>query len=113
MNDAPDQNPESNHAGSNSENDLQHSASNVSPAKEGLRHRRNAAEIAGETVTVVGASAGRFPRVDTDDDSGGESTGHSAFMVGAGILISRVIGVIRQRVFAHYLGTSDAAGRFH
>jgi hypothetical protein len=34
------------------------------------------------------------------------------FMVGAGILISRIIGVIRQRVFAHYLGTSDAAGAF-
>src|SRR5690349_22054142 len=33
-------------------------------------------------------------------------------MVGAGILISRIIGVIRQRVFAHYLGTSDAAGAF-
>ena len=33
-------------------------------------------------------------------------------MVGAGILISRIIGVVRQRVFAHYLGTSDAAGAF-
>jgi len=41
-----------------------------------------------------------------------ESTGRSALMVGAGILISRIIGVIRQRVFAHYLGTSDAAGAF-
>src|SRR5438067_6132517 len=34
-------------------------------------------------------------------------------MVGAGILISRIIGVIRQRVFAHYLGFSDAAGAFN
>src|SRR5438046_9485242 len=34
-------------------------------------------------------------------------------MVGAGILISRLIGVIRQRVFAHYLGISDAAGAFN
>jgi putative peptidoglycan lipid II flippase len=33
-------------------------------------------------------------------------------MVGAGILISRIIGVVRQRVFAYYLGTSDAAGAF-
>ena len=112
MNDAPEQNPESNRAGSNSDNDSQHSASNVSPAKEGLRHRRNASEIAGETVEVVGESTGRFPRAETDDNSGGESTGRSAFMVGAGILISRIIGVIRQRVFAHYLGTSDAAGAF-
>ena len=33
-------------------------------------------------------------------------------MVGAGILISRIIGVIRQRVFSHYLGIGDAAGAF-
>src|SRR6266849_5595473 len=70
----------------------------------------NASEIAGETVAVVGESTGRFPRPDIID--GGESTGKHAFMVGAGILISRVIGVVRQRVFAHYLGTSDAAGAF-
>ena len=84
----------------------------MSPASEGFRRRRNAAEIAGETVEVVGESTGRFPRVNGDDSGGGESTGRSAFMVGAGILISRIIGVIRQRVFAHYLGTSDAAGAF-
>jgi putative peptidoglycan lipid II flippase len=34
-------------------------------------------------------------------------------MVGAGILLSRIIGVVRQRVFAHYLGISDAAGAFN
>ena len=70
----------------------------------------NAAEIAGETVAVVGESTGRFPRPPAK--STGESTGKHAFLVGAGILISRVIGVVRQRVFAHYLGTSDAAGAF-
>src|ERR1051325_8159992 len=72
--------------------------------------RRNAAEIAGETIDVVGESTGRFPRPGAVDV--GEHTGKHAFMVGAGILISRIIGVIRQRVFAHYLGTSDAAGAF-
>src|SRR5437773_7386007 len=72
--------------------------------------RRNASEIAGETIETVGSSTGRFPRPTQSD--GGESTGKHAFLVGAGILISRVIGVIRQRVFAHYLGTSDAAGAF-
>src|SRR5262249_6422113 len=72
--------------------------------------RRNAAEIAGETVEVVGESTGRFPR--SADAGNGEHTGSHAFMVGAGILISRIIGVIRQRVFAHYLGFSDAAGAF-
>ncbi|HXI23373.1 MAG TPA: murein biosynthesis integral membrane protein MurJ [Pyrinomonadaceae bacterium] len=75
-----------------------------------LSGRRNASEIAGETIDVVGESTGRFPRV--SDGGHGESTGKHAFMVGAGILISRIIGVIRQRVFAYYLGTSDAAGAF-
>ncbi len=81
-------------------------------AESTSHRRRNAAEIAGETIDVVGESTGRFPRVETDESDQGESTGRSAFMVGAGILISRIIGVIRQRVFAHYLGTSDAAGAF-
>src|SRR5256714_452078 len=72
--------------------------------------RRNASEIAGETIDVVGESTGDFPRpIEGGQD---EQTGRHAFMVGAGILISRIIGVIRQRVFAYYLGTSDAAGAF-
>lgn len=33
-------------------------------------------------------------------------------MVAAGILISRVIGLVRQRVFAHFFGTSAAADAF-
>src|SRR5437773_1919618 len=40
------------------------------------------------------------------------STGRSAFLVGAGILISRIVGLIRQRVFAHYFGTSAAGDAF-
>ena len=72
--------------------------------------RLNAAEIAGETVATIGEATGRFPR--PTNTGGGESTGKHAFLVAAGILISRIIGVIRQRVFAHYLGTSDAAGAF-
>ncbi len=112
MNDAPEQRPESKLPGSNSEEDPQLSSSKISPASEGFRRRHNAGEIAGETSEVVGESTGRFPRVDSADKNEGESTSRSAFMVGAGILISRIIGVIRQRVFAHYLGTSDAAGAF-
>ena len=76
-----------------------------------LRHDRNTGEISGEMIDVVGEATGEFPR-DSAASADGESTGRSAFMVGAGILISRIIGVIRQRVFAHYLGTSDAAGAF-
>lgn len=40
------------------------------------------------------------------------STGKSAFLVGSGILLSRIAGLIRQRVFAHYFGNSDAADAF-
>src|SRR6185437_4224935 len=96
----------------NPKDEPQASSSKIVSAGEGFRHRRNAGEVAGETLEVVGESTGRFPRVESADKNGGESTGRSAFMVGAGILISRIIGVIRQRVFAHYLGTSDAAGAF-
>lgn len=35
-----------------------------------------------------------------------------AVLVAAGILLSRVAGLVRERVFAHYLGNSDAAGAF-
>ena len=36
----------------------------------------------------------------------------SAFQVGTGILLSRLAGLIRDRVFAHYFGNSDAADAF-
>src|ERR1041385_3221340 len=78
----------------------------------GLRRDRNTAEISGEMNDVVGEATGEFPRA-VSDDGGGESTGRSAFMVGAGILISRIIGVVRQRVFAYYFGNSLAADAFN
>ena len=34
-------------------------------------------------------------------------------MVAAGILLSRLLGLVRNRVFAHYFGTSDAADAFN
>jgi putative peptidoglycan lipid II flippase len=76
-----------------------------------LRHDRNTAEISGETIDVVGEATGEFPRPSTGKHEG-ESTGRGAVMVGAGILISRIIGVIRQRVFAYYFGNSMAADAF-
>ena len=88
------------------------------PSPESTEHNqafnitRNATEAAGETVAVVGESTGRFPRAPTVERGEREGTGKHAMMVGAGILISRIIGVVRQRVFAYYLGTSDAAGAF-
>ena len=83
------------------------------PDNEGFNLRSNAAEIAGETVAVVGEATGRFPLSPAAERGERESTAKSALMVGAGILLSRIIGVVRQRVFAHYLGTSDAAGAFN
>jgi putative peptidoglycan lipid II flippase len=38
--------------------------------------------------------------------------GRHAFLVGAGIFLSRIAGLVRQRVFAHYLGTGVVAGVF-
>jgi putative peptidoglycan lipid II flippase len=35
-----------------------------------------------------------------------------AMLVAAGILLSRLSGLVRQKIFAHYLGNSDAAGVF-
>ena len=40
------------------------------------------------------------------------SSRQSAFLVAAGIFLSRVAGLIRERVFAHYFGNSDAADVF-
>lgn len=73
----------------------------------------NAAEIAGETFPVIGEATSRFPRALAAERAERENTTKSALMVGAGILVSRIIGVARQRVFAHYLGISDAAGAFN
>src|SRR3954452_16206643 len=42
----------------------------------------------------------------------GKPRGGHAFLVAAGILLSRLAGLVRERVFAHYLGNSDAAGAF-
>lgn len=48
----------------------------------------------------------------TQKKKSNDNTTHHAFLVGAGILISRIIGVLRQRIFAYYFGTSDAADVF-
>jgi hypothetical protein len=41
-----------------------------------------------------------------------ERTGRLAFFVAAGIFLSRIMGLVRQRVFSHYFGLSDAADVF-
>ncbi|MFY9618941.1 MAG: murein biosynthesis integral membrane protein MurJ [Pyrinomonadaceae bacterium] len=104
MSDPPEQSPKPKVQGPKSEN-----SPVLADENEGLKSGRNAAEIAGATIEPVGESTGRFPRVPVAKS---ESTGKSALLVGAGILLSRILGVLRQRAFAHYLGTSDAAGAF-
>lgn len=42
----------------------------------------------------------------------GMSGGRAATLVGAGIGVSRLLGLVRQRVFAFFLGSSDAADAF-
>ena len=43
-------------------------------------------------------------------DAGG---GRSAFVVGAGILISRVVGLLRNTVFAYYFGAGAASDAYN
>jgi putative peptidoglycan lipid II flippase len=113
MNDEQDSGPKSQVPGSDPQgSSSQAPTTDTTQDTEGFNVGANAGEIAGETVSVVGEATGRFPRTPSVERSERESTAKGAFMVGAGILISRIIGVIRQRVFAYYLGTSDAAGAF-
>ncbi|MEK6278796.1 MAG: murein biosynthesis integral membrane protein MurJ [Acidobacteriota bacterium] len=89
-------------------------ASDLSQASrvEAPQTRADAGAIAGESVEQVGALAGEFPVPKTLKPKE-PSAGRSAFLVGAGILISRIIGLLRQRVFAHYFGFSDASDAFN
>lgn len=79
----------------------------------------DAGEIAGETLAQFGEATGDFsvePVAPTNDRAVGRSepagTGKHAFLVGAGILLSRIVGLVRQRVFAYYFGNSAAKDAF-
>lgn len=76
----------------------------------GFEPLERASQIAGETMDTVGESVGDFPSEPPGPAPPG--TGRSAFLVGAGILLSRIVGLVRQRVFAHYFGTSAAGDAF-
>jgi putative peptidoglycan lipid II flippase len=43
---------------------------------------------------------------------GKDASGRGAFFVGAGIGLSRIVGVVRETIFAHYLGSSVPAAAF-
>jgi putative peptidoglycan lipid II flippase len=49
---------------------------------------------------------------DAASDPAAGRTGRHVFHVGAAILFSRIVGLVRQRVFAHYFGISPAGDAF-
>jgi putative peptidoglycan lipid II flippase len=67
--------------------------------------------IAGETLEQVGASSQEATTTEQPVHKE-DSTGRSAVFVGAGILISRLVGLARQRIFAHYFGSSGEGDAF-
>jgi putative peptidoglycan lipid II flippase len=75
-----------------------------------LTHKMDEAPglIAGETLEQVGAGSAETTTKERAEDS----TGRSAVFVGAGILISRLVGLARQRIFAHYFGSSGEGDAF-
>src|SRR5438067_2659521 len=78
------------------------------------RTHKDASLIAGEIDVPVGTVTGEFPaEQETSQREHEPGTGKHAFLVGSGILLSRIVGLVRQRVFAHYFGTSDAADVFN
>ena len=76
-----------------------------------LHDDQGAELIAGETLEQVGAASVEA-RVEQQPAKTQPSTGRSAFFVGAGILISRIVGLVRQRIFAHYFGSSAVGDAF-
>ena len=73
--------------------------------------RGEAGTIAGETLEPMAATPIE-PLREKPARKSEPSPGRSAFFVGSGILISRIIGLVRQRIFAHYFGTSAAGDAF-
>src|SRR6185369_1126568 len=76
-----------------------------------LLDEQDAGQIAGETFVQVGATTVETGSL-AQPAKAHPSTGRSAFLVGAGILISRLVGLIRQRIFAHYFGSSAVGDAF-
>ncbi|MFL6335012.1 MAG: murein biosynthesis integral membrane protein MurJ [Pyrinomonadaceae bacterium] len=71
--------------------------------------------LAGQRDLTAGEMTGEFPAeaVVARRERKSFSTGRGAFLVGAGILLSRIVGVVRQRVFGYFLGTSAAMDAFN
>ncbi|HYE15475.1 MAG TPA: murein biosynthesis integral membrane protein MurJ [Pyrinomonadaceae bacterium] len=84
-------------------------------AKQGAPHEE-ASVVAGETNLTVGSVTAEFPADRTsaapEEKRSAESTKRGALLVGAGILLSRIVGLLRQRVFAYYFGISVAGDAY-
>jgi putative peptidoglycan lipid II flippase len=92
------------------EQERERRAPEVAPARE------EAAVVAGEADLNVGNMTGEFPAdrppAGPPPQKPGESTRKGALLVGAGILLSRLVGLVRQRIFAYYFGISVAGDAY-
>jgi putative peptidoglycan lipid II flippase len=89
-------------------------AANV-PAEDAAREE--SAIVAGEENIQLGSVTGQPPADQAVEATQAkppaiESTRRGAFLVGAGILLSRIVGLVRQRVFAYYFGISIAGDAY-
>jgi putative peptidoglycan lipid II flippase len=84
----------------------------INPAAEIAPTESESSTIAGESQVQVGAATTESPAPVPTKPKRGESTASHAFLVGSGILLSRIVGLVRQRVFAYYFGTSAAKDAF-
>jgi putative peptidoglycan lipid II flippase len=64
------------------------------------RFAKQSASKLAHSIGVFGANLNR------------RSSSRNAALIGAGILLSRLIGLVRERIFAHYFGNTDAADAF-
>src|SRR5687767_14982250 len=83
--------------------------------KDDVKLEQPAGAVAGETVEQVGSATPESHPPESQPapkPKADPSTSRSAFFVGAGILISRIVGLVRQRIFAHYFGSSGEGDAF-
>ena len=74
--------------------------------------RWNWQEFPAPWIRVKAASSSTIGPLTTSTQRKGIASRSSAFTVSAGILLSKIIGLVRERVFAHYFGNSYAADAF-
>jgi putative peptidoglycan lipid II flippase len=84
----------------------------IDPAADTALTESESSTIAGESQVQVGAATTESPAPVQAKPKRSESTASHAFLVGSGILLSRIVGLVRQRVFAYYFGTSAAKDAF-